>query len=279
MNPLLVDGSGDLGPSPVWPPQLTPGEYDLVFDANQNGRYDTATDVVDDPNHPGFVVDDISAVIDPDVGGTIVYTDPQGLITAITVPPGAVDEPVILCFHPLLEPSYALPTQMEYANHAFLLGECQFPGPPIPVGGVTFPFALPGLGPRGDAPGLYPYLPLIMRDDSGGCRILGNTAIGRPSPSRKALAAPYLRTVAYVSRAGALSAFTFDVPIVISVGYSDSDLPFGMDENDLLLLYWTGTEWADAATTCWPLSNYVRDTVNNILQVEVCHLTEFAFGG
>ena len=40
MNTALTDGAGDLGPANVWSPPLTPGEYDMVFDANQNGTYD-----------------------------------------------------------------------------------------------------------------------------------------------------------------------------------------------------------------------------------------------
>jgi hypothetical protein len=51
-----TDGDGNLGPAVVWVPELTYGDYDLVFDVNQNDLYDAAIDVVDDPNHPGFVV-------------------------------------------------------------------------------------------------------------------------------------------------------------------------------------------------------------------------------
>ena len=53
---VTTTGDGDLGPANVWPPPLTPGEYDMVFDVNRNGAYDAGIDVVDDPNHPGFVV-------------------------------------------------------------------------------------------------------------------------------------------------------------------------------------------------------------------------------
>jgi len=56
MNTIQTDGSGSLGPIAVWQPPLTVGEYDMVFDANQNGVYDAGIDVVDDPNHPGFTV-------------------------------------------------------------------------------------------------------------------------------------------------------------------------------------------------------------------------------
>jgi hypothetical protein len=69
MNIVPTDAAGNLGPANVWPPPLTPGEYDMVFDANQNGVYDAATDVVDHPDHPGFVV---QAPPPRPVGGVIV---------------------------------------------------------------------------------------------------------------------------------------------------------------------------------------------------------------
>ena len=56
MNAVPTDAVGNLGPANVWPPPLTPGEYDVVFDANRDGTYDVGTDIVDDPNHPGFTV-------------------------------------------------------------------------------------------------------------------------------------------------------------------------------------------------------------------------------
>jgi len=56
MNTLHTDDEGKLGPAIVWAAPLTPGEYDLVFDANQNRTYDAGTDCVDHPDHPGFVV-------------------------------------------------------------------------------------------------------------------------------------------------------------------------------------------------------------------------------
>ncbi|MEA1866326.1 MAG: hypothetical protein U9N46_14270 [Euryarchaeota archaeon] len=46
---------GDVGPVLVWHAPLTPGRYDIVIDANQNGFYDTATDGLDSGS-PGFVV-------------------------------------------------------------------------------------------------------------------------------------------------------------------------------------------------------------------------------
>jgi hypothetical protein len=69
-----TDGAGNLGPVDVWLPLLTPGDYDMVFDANQNGQYDAAYDVVDDPNHPGLVVRDrpVGGVTLPASGVTLL---------------------------------------------------------------------------------------------------------------------------------------------------------------------------------------------------------------
>ena len=56
IDTVLTDPTGNLGPTPVWIPPLTLGEYDMVFDANRNGVYDMFIDVVDHPAHPGFVI-------------------------------------------------------------------------------------------------------------------------------------------------------------------------------------------------------------------------------
>jgi hypothetical protein len=279
MSAVMADSEGGLGPAAVWPSPLTPGEYDVVLDANRNGYYDAATDAVDDPNHPGFVVEDIVVVVGPGLGGTIVYTDPQGLVTSIVIPSTAVRRSVDLCFRPLFAPSYMLPSEIQYANHAFLFGECRLPTPAVPVGGVTFPLLVPGLGSKGTLPRLSPYLPLIMRDNWGKISTIGNARIEAAWARGKALAAPRLRTATIDTRVDSFGSFTFEEPIVISVSYSESDVPTGVDENDLRLFYWTGSEWRDAASTCSPPSVYVRDIENNVLQVEVCHLSEFAFGG
>jgi hypothetical protein len=72
---VTTDGAGDLGPVDVWSPPLTPGEYDMVFDVNQNGTYDAGIDVVDDPNHPGFVVQQAIPI-----GGIAVPVNELGLL-------------------------------------------------------------------------------------------------------------------------------------------------------------------------------------------------------
>jgi hypothetical protein len=47
--------NGDVGPVLIWHAPLTPGEYDIVIDANRNGVYNAATDGLDSGS-PGFVV-------------------------------------------------------------------------------------------------------------------------------------------------------------------------------------------------------------------------------
>jgi hypothetical protein len=55
-NTVLTNGAGNLGPTSLWQPPLTPGEYDIVADVNGNGFYNAGIDYVDNPNHPGFTV-------------------------------------------------------------------------------------------------------------------------------------------------------------------------------------------------------------------------------
>ncbi len=55
---VLTDGDGNIGvgtPVPIWADPVQ-GEYDMVFDANQNEYFDEFVDAVDHPNHPGFIV-------------------------------------------------------------------------------------------------------------------------------------------------------------------------------------------------------------------------------
>lgn len=51
---VTVAGNGTITGEEVWPDPV-PGEYDMVFDTNQDGSYNTG-DVVDNPNDPGFTV-------------------------------------------------------------------------------------------------------------------------------------------------------------------------------------------------------------------------------
>jgi hypothetical protein len=72
--------------------------------------------------------------------------------------------------------------------------------------------------------------------------------------------------------------FGFLQPVTITIHYSDADVE-SIDEDTLAPDYWDGSEWADAATTCAPVSAYDRDPAENWLAVPVCHLSEFALFG
>jgi len=55
-NTVPIDGVENLPVTMIWRRRLTIGQYDIVFDANQDGIYQSGVDVVDDPGDPGFEV-------------------------------------------------------------------------------------------------------------------------------------------------------------------------------------------------------------------------------
>lgn len=61
----------------------------------------------------------------------------------------------------------------------------------------------------------------------------------------------------------------FSGTVTVTLSYEDV-----LDENSLVLYRWDGGGWVDA-----PCGAYQRDTVNNILRVPICHLSEFAMFG
>ena len=70
-----------------------------------------------------------------------------------------------------------------------------------------------------------------------------------------------------------LDRFTFDVPVTLTLYYSDDDIA-ELDEETLVLKYWNGSEWANAAC-----GEYNRQPVENWLAVPICHLSRFALFG
>jgi hypothetical protein len=52
VNSVSVDSAGKLSNTILWPGLLTIGEYDIVFDADCDGVYDTSGDYVDNPHGP-----------------------------------------------------------------------------------------------------------------------------------------------------------------------------------------------------------------------------------
>lgn len=67
--------------------------------------------------------------------------------------------------------------------------------------------------------------------------------------------------------------FTFAKAVTVTLHYADADVT-GLDEATLMLLYWTGTAWSDAACGA-----YDRHPADNWLAVPICHLSWFALFG
>jgi hypothetical protein len=73
LNTVPIDSVGNLAVTMIWPGRLTIGQYDIVFDTNRDGIYQSGVDVVDDPGDPGFeVLDDppgpsVSAPVSPNI--------------------------------------------------------------------------------------------------------------------------------------------------------------------------------------------------------------------
>jgi hypothetical protein len=61
----------------------------------------------------------------------------------------------------------------------------------------------------------------------------------------------------------------FSEPITVTIHYN----PVELNEDNLFIYYWDGSQWLDAATTCDPTSAYVRG--QHFVSVAVCHLTDF----
>ena len=69
--------------------------------------------------------------------------------------------------------------------------------------------------------------------------------------------------------------FAFQRPISVTIAYTDAQID-GLDESSLTLDYETESGWVDAATTCNPVSVYGRNPAENLLNLNICHLSRFA---
>jgi peptide/nickel transport system substrate-binding protein len=67
-----------------------------------------------------------------------------------------------------------------------------------------------------------------------------------------------------------LSGFTFEIPVTVTIHYTDADVA-GMDEETLGLRYWDGETWSTDGITI-----VERDIINNRLVVTLAHLSHFA---
>ncbi|MBN1318164.1 MAG: hypothetical protein JXA42_21965 [Anaerolineales bacterium] len=64
--------------------------------------------------------------------------------------------------------------------------------------------------------------------------------------------------------------FSFETGITVTLHYTDDDV-VGLDEDTLMLYYWTGSEWSTVGIT-----RVAADPVNNTVSYWLTHLTEFA---
>jgi hypothetical protein len=197
-----------------------------------------------------------SVTVEPETGGSLTYTDTQGLTTTVEVPPGAVTETTTFVFDPLISPTVPLPPELCFAGHAFDLSAY------CPVKYTV-------------------YLPLVLNGFSPAAGV-GAGAVPPGLPAALSLARAPGHDIAGRSSAQGDQApcgLSFARPLTVTIHYSDADVSCLNDESSLLLYYWTGNQWADAATTCAPTSPYSRDLPGNAIRVEICHLTQWAIGG
>jgi len=186
--------------------------------------------------------------VDSDTGGAIIFVNGQGLTTTIEVAPGAVTETVTLQFTPI--PSSTLPPLPGSLKHSSIAFELD-----------AFCYRSYSI-----------YLPLLLRSYSGSSSRAAS-GIGAAHSTRRCEAS------SLSSSSGPTPCSPqFQIPVTITIYYSDADIA-GLDESSLRLYYWTGAYWEDAAATCSPASTYFTDTVANVLQVPICHLSEFGLMG
>ena len=151
-----------------------------------------------------IVIAETMMVIDPWLGGRLVYTDTSALTTTVDVPPGAVTQTLLLALQPMDQPTQPPLAGLRWGDETFDL-------------------------------------------------------------------AAYLENVE-------LPGFAFVKPLTVTLRYTNADV-FGIVESELRLYYWDGSTWRDAADTCTPSSTYYNDMEANVLQVAICHLTEWNIQG
>ena len=62
--------------------------------------------------------------------------------------------------------------------------------------------------------------------------------------------------------------------MTVTIQYDDQDMA-GIDESTLMLYVWDGSQWVDAQ----PCGGYIRDLDNNILQMIICHFSDYVVLG
>ncbi len=65
--------------------------------------------------------------------------------------------------------------------------------------------------------------------------------------------------------------FIFNAPVTVTITYSDKDVQKVPSEDQLILYWWSGFDWRDAASTCIPASAYSREPTHNRISIPICY--------
>jgi len=240
----LADYSWDFGDggtavgNPVSHIYAAPGQYTATVTATNEFSQVTAVSLAT------ITVQDL---VLPEQGGSVSWTDPQGRGVGADIPPGAVDNPLLLQFNPLDSITERPPDPATEG---------------IPSG---YYFDLSAGAPD------QLYLPLVLSGSGGSGRVVVNNS-----------SVPQTAVIAEK----ATSSFVFNKPITVTISYNEQQiLAAGLTETSLTLKYWDAAAnsgaggWIDAATTCTPASTYSYDPANNQYQLQICHFSRFGVIG
>ena len=61
----------------------------------------------------------VGIIVDPSLGGLLIFTDTQGLTTTVQIPPGAVTRTTEITLTPILSPTEPISPQLRFGGHAF----------------------------------------------------------------------------------------------------------------------------------------------------------------
>lgn len=73
--------------------------------------------------------------------------------------------------------------------------------------------------------------------------------------------------------------FRFAAPLRVTISYSPADTRTISDLAALVLWWWDGQGWADAATTCQPSAVYTRDLQSGTVSLDICQSGSFQLVG
>ncbi len=197
-----------------------------------------------------FVTIQEELYVDPANGGSTTFDDGSGNTTQVNVPPGAVDQPIKIEFVPL-DPSDFTSNRVANTTH----GGSQ----PLPANNTNIFFDLNAGTPD------RTFLPMILNNSSGPNPSASGTTVSLPLGDGGSCDPDH---------------FCFDEPVVLVLGYNESDLN-GQDETTLILVVWDENinEWVDATSTCEVPSGYTYDPANNTFSLEICHISRFGLVG